>query len=232
MGSTKDYYRDFEYPMKGNIESYMEELSRGQDPSVNPINDHDYMMIHQAKGKCTLDLDSDDDQDKSIRIVYLVKSAMDHFKQREVIRKTWGYEKRFSDVPIRTVFLLGSSKDPHDELMKKIKDEYDEFGDIVQGNFIDTYYNNTIKTMMGLRWAVEHCPKSRFYMVVDDDYYVSARNLLRFLRNPVNYPGYLQEDVITFDEEKLKEQIKSRHLNQVVEEEEKEPETFDPIHLR
>jgi hypothetical protein len=33
--------------------------------------------------------------------------------------------------------------------------------------------------------------QSRFYMFVDDDYYVSTRNLLRFLRNPVNYPRYL-----------------------------------------
>ena len=29
----------------------------------------------------------------------------------------------------------------------------------LQGDFIDSYYNNTIKTMMGLRWAVEACPK-------------------------------------------------------------------------
>ena len=53
-------------------------------------------------------------------------------------------------------------------------------------------------------------------MFVDDDYYVSVRNLLRFLRNPLNYPGYLQEDVITFDQEKLRDQIKLRHLNQLV----------------
>jgi hypothetical protein len=33
--------------------------------------------------------------------------------------------------------------------------------------------------------------QSRFYMFVDDDYYVSSRNLLRFLRNPINYPRYL-----------------------------------------
>ena len=33
--------------------------------------------------------------------------------------------------------------------------------------------------------------RSRFYMFVDDDYYVSTRNLLRFLRNPVNFPKYL-----------------------------------------
>ena len=68
---------------------------------------------------------------------------------------------------------------------------------------------------MGLRWAVESCPKSRFYMFVDDDYYVSTRNVLAYLRNPLNYPGYLQEDVISFDEEEYKKQI-GRKLHQLV----------------
>ena len=45
--------------------------------------------------------------------------------------------------------------------------------------------------MLGTRWAAEQCARARFYMFVDDDYYVSTRNLLRFLRNPVGYPKYL-----------------------------------------
>ena len=68
---------------------------------------------------------------------------------------------------------------------------------------------------MGLRWAVESCAKSRFYMFVDDDYYVSTRNVLAYLRNPVNYPGYLEEDVISFDENEYKKQI-GRKLKQLV----------------
>lgn len=198
---AKDFYKEFQYPMKGDIWPHMEKLRKGQESSVKPINPHDYMMIRQAKGKCIVD-DSDDIH-KNIRVVYLVKSAMKNFKQREVIRKTWGYEKRFSDVTIKTVFLLGSPEDESKEnkyLMEQIKDEYDEYNDIVQGNFVDTYYNNTIKTMMGLRWAAEICPYARFYAFFDDDYYVSTRNMLRFLRNPVNYPQYLREEVINFDD--------------------------------
>ena len=53
---------------------------------------------------------------------------------------------------------------------------------------------------MGLKWAAKVCPEARFYAFVDDDYYVSTRNLLRFLRNPVNYPRYLQDPTIDFDD--------------------------------
>lgn len=91
--------------------------------------------------------------------------------------------------------------------------------------FYDTYYNNTIKTMMGFRWAVENCPKSSFYTFVDDDYYVSAKNLLRFVKDPINYPDYIQEtdDIIKrlsqnidnkekFNEIAFKEIINSRNV--------------------
>lgn len=176
---AKDYFKEFTYPLEGDITPFMEEMRSGGNPSVEPINSHDYLMIKQAKGKCIMD--KSEFKDKDIRVVYIVKSALDHFKQREIIRKTWGYEKRFSDVRIKTVFLLGSTEtDP--ETMSKIQDESYKYSDIIQGNFIDTYYNNTIKTMMGLRWAAELCHQARFFAFFDDDYYVSTRNILRFLR--------------------------------------------------
>ena len=195
--TAKDYFTEFEYPLKGDIQDHMDKLRRGQEPLVSPINQHNYLIVKKARDKCIID--DPDDIHQKIRVVYLVKSAMNNFEQRKIIRKTWGFERRFSDVNIRTVFLLGSPQDANDPLHEKIKDEYEYFGDIVQGDFIDTYYNNTIKTMMGLRWATEICPYSRFYAFFDDDYYVSTRNILRFLRNPVNYPKYLEEDVIHFD---------------------------------
>ena len=178
--NAKDYYSTFEYPMKDDIQIHMQKLKRGENLSVVPINPHNYIIVKKARDKCIID--DPDDITQKIRVIYLVKSALDHFEHRKIIRKTWGYERRFSDVTIKTVFLLGTPKDPNDILHEKIKDEYEFYGDIVQGDFIDEYYNNTIKTMMGLRWATEICPFSRFYAFFDDDYYVSTRNMLRFLR--------------------------------------------------
>ena len=87
-------------------------------------------------------------------------------------------------------------------VLLQIQEEATKYKDIVQGDFLDTYFNNTLKTMMGLRWAAEQCPTARFYFFVDDDYYVSTRNVLRFLRNPVNYPAYLEDPVVSFDDER------------------------------
>jgi hypothetical protein len=56
------------------------------------------------KEKC---LQDDLEHYEQLRVIYLVKSAVGNFERRKVIRQTWGFEKRFADVPIRTVFLLG-----------------------------------------------------------------------------------------------------------------------------
>nr|CAD7415580.1 unnamed protein product [Timema poppensis] len=120
---------------------------------------------------------------------------MANFNKRMAIRHSWGFEKRFSDVPIRTVFVLGVHES-NKKLQFMVQDEQRKFGDIVQANFIDTYYNNTIKTLMGFNWAMRYCTNSRFYMFADDDMYISTKNVLRFLRNPTQYPKYLETPVI------------------------------------
>lgn len=182
----QDYYKTFEYPYNGNIHISVQQLRFNQKPDIPPINFYNYEYIIDCHEKCTTDGNV-----VPLRLVYIVKSSPENFDRRVVIRNTWGYEHRFSDVEIRTVFVLGTRNDR--ELQEIINNESAQFKDIVQANFTDMYFNNTIKTMMGLKWAVKFCSASKFYMFVDDDYYVSTKNILRFIRNPANYPQYLED---------------------------------------
>lgn len=189
----EDFTTSFEYPLNDpNILHYAKQMRNGQQPDVQPINQYNYTYLSDARQKCR----DEDDSFIMLRLVIIIKSAMHHSGRRNAIRQSWGFEKRFSDVAIRTIFVIGvSAGDSFQDidLQTSIDKESEQYGDIVQGNFIDTYYNNTIKTMMGLRWVIEYCPRSRFFMFVDDDFYVSTKNVLRFLRDPVNYPEYLED---------------------------------------
>ncbi|TRY63459.1 hypothetical protein TCAL_03628 [Tigriopus californicus] len=205
---AKDYETSFQWPLEGNILELATQMRRGETPTLKPINPHDYMLVKHSKGKC---IQEDGVHYANLRLIYLVKSAVDHFEHREVIRKTWGFERRFSDVEIRTVFLLGQRPEQL-HLKDRVMEEYKKHKDILQGDFYDSYFNNTLKTMMGMRWAMEQCPTSRFYFFVDDDYYVSTRNTLAFLRNPLNYPHYLEDPVVSFDDETFQ----VRKLQQIV----------------
>ncbi|XP_036333378.1 beta-1,3-galactosyltransferase brn [Rhagoletis pomonella] len=154
------------------------ELAYGSNfnyPAGSP-NDYNYMFLNNASGKCP----------SSPRLILIVKSAVGNVDRRNSIRRTWGLEHRFSDVEIRRVFLLGVSRDLN--MNRMVESESTKQKDIVQIDFLDSYFNNTIKTMMGMRWALTYCGKSDYFFFVDDDYYVSAKNLLKFVADPDSYP--------------------------------------------
>lgn len=180
------YDEHFVYPYEGNVHELVNALRHNQKPDVEPINEYKYPFMLHSPQKCT------EAGYSTFHVVYVVKTAIEHFERRAAIRKTWGYEKRFFDVSLRTIFLVGTHLDD-EELQAKLKIEAAKYKDIVQADFIDSYYNNTIKTMMGFKWVVKHCSNSKFYMFSDDDMYISVKNALRFVRNPAKYPGYLKE---------------------------------------
>lgn len=200
------YDTSFAYPYEGDIHEFVMALKHKEKPRMKPINDYDYSSVLDNKEKCI------EQGYKTFRIVYVIKSSIDNFHRRAAIRNSWGFEKRFFDVPSRTVFLLGVR--PNDEeLQAKVNLEHNKHRDIIQMNFIDSYYNNTIKTMLGFKWLIKYCANAKFYMFVDDDMYVSVKNVLRFIRNPTNYPDYLK------DQKKLwmhKREIKDFSLNETL----------------
>ncbi|XP_055382428.1 beta-1,3-galactosyltransferase brn [Condylostylus longicornis] len=180
-----NFETSFSYPLDGDVLRYAHQIRYNQERDVEPINFYNYTFLKKCENKCL-----EDGHTVAPKVTFIVKSSMKNFNQRLAIRKTWGYERRFSDIVIKTVFVLGINDNR--ELQKHIDIESEQYQDIVQADFIDTYFNNTIKTMMGFQWAVKYCLRSEFFMFVDDDYYVSTKNVLRFIRYPTKYPEYLE----------------------------------------
>nr|CAG4645574.1 EOG090X07IA [Lynceus sp. MCZ IZ 141354] len=182
----RNYYHEFSYPLEADIATYVESLKHGHVPEVKPINVYNYDYLLTNDHVCR-----ENGNPANLRLIYLVKSALTHSDRRNAIRRSWGYSKRFSDVNIRTVFLLGVPSEEfqqtHPKLIEEIQLENEEFGDLIQADFEDTYFNNTIKTMMGLKWVVNFCPEAKFVVLADDDMYISTKNMLKFIRDPFQY---------------------------------------------
>jgi hypothetical protein len=68
-----------------------------------------------------------------------------------------------------------------DECKLLIKEENERHRDILQIDYRDTYYNNTIKSLTSMRWTFENCPLAENIVYIDDDYYLSMEKLLPFL---------------------------------------------------
>ncbi|XP_014247810.1 beta-1,3-galactosyltransferase brn [Cimex lectularius] len=177
-----------EFPL--GEESYNEIRSsclRGIKPDIEPFNTYKYYFKYFASLKCL--------SESKIKLAIIVKSAIGNFDRRQGIRRSWGFGNRYSDVEMRTVFILGMGDDK--ELQKRVDKENSEYNDIVQAAFRDDYYNNTIKTLMAYKWAVKYCSDAKFYVFSDDDMYVSIKNVLRFVKNPLDYPDYLEVPVVS-----------------------------------
>ncbi|XP_050188826.1 beta-1,3-galactosyltransferase 5 [Myiozetetes cayanensis] len=112
-------------------------------------------------------------------LVLLVASSCQHLDARMAIRQTWGRERTVAGKRLVTFFLLGSALDPGQQA--GIAAEGQKYGDIIQKNFTDTYYNLTLKTMMGMEWVHRFCPQSGFVMKTDTDVFVNVFYLTELL---------------------------------------------------
>ncbi|CAG9841012.1 unnamed protein product [Diabrotica balteata] len=114
-------------------------------------------------------------ESNSVLVLMVVHSAPLNFDKRQAIRDTWGQ----MDETKKIVFLIG---DPSSlEEQKNIEAESTLFGDIVQGNFIDTYRNLTYKHVTVLKYFIYHCPHAKFLLKTDDDVFVNWPSMKNFL---------------------------------------------------
>lgn len=115
------------------------------------------------------------ENEKEIPVITVINSAPDNFDQRQAIRDTWANPTG----DLKHVFLLGETTE---ELFKTIFEEHQQYGDIVQGNFIDSYRNLTYKHVMGLKWANQYCPNAEFILKTDDDVFINIYQLKDLVR--------------------------------------------------
>ncbi|XP_020776235.1 beta-1,3-galactosyltransferase 4 [Boleophthalmus pectinirostris] len=121
-------------------------------------------------------------------IITMVTSAPANQRARQAIRDTWGGEVEVTGLRVMTLFIVGVPSDP--ALGKLLIVEARERGDLIQGRFLDTYSNLTLKTLSMLGWARRFCPQAHFMAKVDDDVLFNPSALLHFLnksRNPYEH---------------------------------------------
>lgn len=121
-------------------------------------------------------------------LLIMVHSSPVNFMDRESIRLSWGREDNAINQGSwtnlerswKTVFLVGQSNSS--KLNNLLKQEARVYKDIVIGDFLDTYRNLSLKTLLGLRWALRYC-HSKYILKTDEDCYVNILSLVQWLHN-------------------------------------------------
>lgn len=121
--------------------------------------------------------------DGQVHLLMVVKSVIEQHDRREAVRRTWGKEGTVDGRKVRTLFLLGSPNTGKDtkNLQKLIEYEDRIYGDILQWDFMDTFFNLTLKEVNFLKWFDIYCPGVQFIFKGDDDVFVNTRNLLELI---------------------------------------------------
>jgi hypothetical protein len=128
-------------------------------------------------------------------ILIIVKTAPHRLQNRDAIRAAWGKAKQFSNFRIRTIFVMGKMNSKELETYgNTLEAEQKQFGDLLVGDFIDGYRNNTFKLMHSLKFAQNYCSTGpvSYVFLVDDDYMVSIKNLITEVeKHPPNERLYM-----------------------------------------
>lgn len=125
------------------------------------------------------------DTTKRRTAVIIVLSARSHFDNRSLVRQTYGSIKSANNVTILAiVFMLGYFDEPgipSVDTNNKLQAEINTFGDIIIGDFIDSYRNLTRKTIMAYEWISSHCRSADIVVKTDDDVVVNIFQLTKEL---------------------------------------------------
>jgi hypothetical protein len=122
-------------------------------------------------------LDADpcaDHQSVSIFITSSAKTTGKSYHKRQAERKTWVSEAKENNISV--YFVVGLSED--NKTNQLLRDESDKYQDMIQMQFIDSYYNLTLKSLSILFWAQNKCKKSKIIIKTDQDVIVNINLLL------------------------------------------------------
>uniref|UniRef100_A0A3Q1FPS7 Hexosyltransferase n=1 Tax=Acanthochromis polyacanthus TaxID=80966 RepID=A0A3Q1FPS7_9TELE len=133
-----------------------------------------------------------------IYLLMVIKSVATQHDRREVIRKTWGKEQVVDGKRIKTLFLLGKSSNEAEKANHQRLVEYEDYiyGDILQWDFLDSFFNLTLKETHFLKWFHTYCPNVQYVFKGDDDVFVSVDNIFEFLDSSKHNKNLFVGDVI------------------------------------
>ncbi|OWF49089.1 Beta-1,3-galactosyltransferase brn [Mizuhopecten yessoensis] len=172
----QSYEKDFAYPSFVNLSALVAEATRKNMTFIQnpPINYHPY-RYNNVPANCRLPMDGGSTK----RILIIVKSFVGNVEMRVAIRSLW---EKIKDPYMALVFMLGEYPKENNGRRWPIDRENRIYKDLIQENFDDSYFNNTLKTIMGFNWAVNKCPQADLLLFHDDDYHVKYTNLSIHLR--------------------------------------------------
>ena len=120
----------------------------------------------------------------SVKLLLSVTSHPGHVALRQAFRRALP-SHILEEFAIRRVFVLAKInpiQKGYDQVSQTVvEQEHILYGDIVQGDFLESYRNLSYKHVLGLKYALHYCPQTSFVLKMDDDTAVDLFRMLALL---------------------------------------------------
>ncbi|XP_029772881.1 N-acetyllactosaminide beta-1,3-N-acetylglucosaminyltransferase 3 isoform X1 [Suricata suricatta] len=122
---------------------------------------------------------------KPVFLLLVIKSSPRNYERRELVRRTWGRERRVRGVELRRIFLVGTAPNPLEarKVNRLLEMEARVHGDILQWDFHDSFFNLTLKQVLFLQWQETRCTNASFLLNGDDDVFAHTDNMVSYLQD-------------------------------------------------
>lgn len=114
------------------------------------------------------------------RILILVLSNPANKAERTAIRNTWASNRTpYNSTSVKVLFIVGDNADH--VLRDELSQENQEYRDMLQADFPDSYQSISTKVLIALHWASHFCSNADFFFKTDDDIFVNVPTLVTTL---------------------------------------------------
>lgn len=156
--------------LQSNVKKKVTTIEKERPLNCSSCFLHNYTYVLNNENIC-----KPTDRSSAIDIIVLITSIHANSEKRKALRETWLSPTLKNEGNFRYVFLLGMTLNK--KLQVALETESATFKDIVQEDFIDSYNNLTLKTIMSFKWASTYCHNAKFAMKTDDDMFVNLPGL-------------------------------------------------------
>jgi len=107
-----------------------------------------------------------------------IHSSPEQLEQRKLLRETWANVSLFRQNVFRTFFVMGRASGAQQE---SVQAEFEQYRDIVQGDFIDVSRNATLKSLLALHYVAHYCSAAKYFVKANDDTFVNIFSMMQLL---------------------------------------------------
>ena len=152
----------------GHYESIKKSMFANLSNNGIPVSDpHNIAFLINEPQLCS---------NKSVDLLIYVHTSPGHTRRRDVIRQTWGNQLYYNGITRVLIFVMGWDVQTSKEVILK---ESEENHDVIQMDFMDTYFNLSYKGLSALRWINNHCQHTKYILKTDDDCVVNIFEVQR-----------------------------------------------------